>query len=70
MYYDNISVLVYCIKLQFLLCVLILLVQERNLALSTEGVKMTMASERPYFLALDDNSLGAGVTLYHLKART
>lgn len=37
--------------------------QERNLALSSEGIKMTVASEHPHFVDI----LGTGVVIYHLK---
>ena len=38
-------------------------VQERNLALSSEGIKMTVASEQPHFIDI----LGTGVVIYHLQ---
>ena len=37
--------------------------QERNLALSSEGIKMTVASEQPHFIDI----LGTGVVIYHLQ---
>ncbi len=37
------------------------------MALRSEGIKMTLASERPHLLALDNDALGGGVVIYHLK---
>ena len=28
---------------------------------------MTVASEQPHFLSVDDNALGTGVVIYHLQ---
>lgn len=42
------------------------LVQERELALHSEGVKMMVASELPHFIGVDDDILSTGVVLYHL----
>ena len=41
-------------------------VQDSNLALHSEGIKMTVASEQPHFLAVDDDVLGTGVVIYRL----
>ena len=41
--------------------------QERNLALHSEGIKMTLASERPHLLAVDNDVYGGGVVIYHLN---
>ena len=40
--------------------------QERELALHSEGVKMMVASELPHFIGVDDDILSTGVVLYHL----
>jgi len=40
--------------------------QERSLALRSEGLKMTLASERPHLLALDNDVYGGRVVIYHL----
>lgn len=41
--------------------------QDSNLALHSEGIKMTVASELPHFLAVDDGALGTGVVIYRLQ---
>ena len=41
--------------------------QERELALRSEGVKMTVASEQPHLLGVDEDRFSAGVVLYYLK---
>ena len=41
--------------------------QDSNLALHSEGIKMTVASEQPHFLAVDDDALGTGVVIYRLQ---
>lgn len=41
--------------------------KERDLALRSEGVKMTLASEQPHLLGVDEDRFGAGVVLYYLK---
>lgn len=41
--------------------------QESKLALHSEGIKMTVASEQPHFLAVDDDAFSMGVVLYHIK---
>ena len=40
--------------------------QERNLAWHSEGIKMTLGSERPHLLTVDNDAFG-GVVIYHLK---
>lgn len=45
-------------------------VQERELALHSEGVKMMVASELPHFIGVDDDILSTGVVLYHLAVST
>ena len=47
-----------------------LFVQDSNLALHSEGIKMTVASEQPHFLAVDDDALGTGVVIYRLQVYT
>ena len=42
-------------------------VQDSNLALHSEGIKMTVAAEQPHFLAVDDDALGTGVVIYRLQ---
>lgn len=46
------------------------MVQERELALHSEGVKMMVASELPHFIGVDDDILSTGVVLYHLAVST
>ena len=41
--------------------------QEHDLALRSEGVKMTVASEQPHLLGVDEDRFSAGVVLYYLK---
>ena len=53
-----------------LMCVLCIIFQDSNLALHSEGIKMTVASELPHFLAVDDDALGTGVVIYHLQVCT
>ena len=48
-------------------CSLHMRVQDSNLALHSEGIKMTVAAEQPHFLALDDDALGTGVVIYRLQ---
>lgn len=43
------------------------LLQERDLDLHSEGIKMTVASEQPHLLGVDDDPLSTGLVLYHLK---
>ena len=43
--------------------------QDRNVDLQREGIKMTVASEQPYLLALDEDAFGTGVVLYHLQVQ-
>lgn len=50
-------------------CSFLLAAQERNLAFHSEGLKMTLASERPHLLAVDNDAYGGGVVIYHLKVR-
>ena len=40
--------------------------QEQNLALHAEGIKMTLASEKPHLLMIDGTST-LGVVLYYLQ---
>lgn len=44
-------------------------VQESNLALHSDGIKMTLGSERPHLLAVDNDAFGGGIVIYHLKVR-
>ena len=44
-----------------------ILCQERNLALHSEGIKMTLAAECPHLLAIDDDAAGTGIVMYQLK---
>ncbi|XP_019864249.1 PREDICTED: kinesin-like protein KIF16B, partial [Amphimedon queenslandica] len=44
------------------------IIEERDLALRSEGVKMTVASEQPHLLGVDEDRFGAGVVLYYLKS--
>jgi pSer/pThr/pTyr-binding forkhead associated (FHA) protein len=43
------------------------IIEDSNLALHSEGIKMTVASELPHFLAVDDDALGTGVVIYRLQ---
>lgn len=43
------------------------IIEERDLALRSEGVKMTVASEQPHLLGVDEDRFSAGVVLYYLK---
>jgi hypothetical protein len=44
-----------------------MVLQDSNLALHSEGIKMTVAAEQPHFLAVDDDALGTGVVIYRLQ---
>ena len=46
---------------------LYMVLQDSNLALHSEGIKMTVAAEQPHFLAVDDDALGTGVVIYRLQ---
>jgi len=37
------------------------------LALRSEGIKMTVGSELPHFIAMDNDILSTGVVIYHLQ---
>ena len=37
------------------------------MALRSEGIKMTVGSELPHFIAMDNDILSAGVVIYHLQ---
>ena len=50
-------------------CVCVCVLQERELALHSEGQSVRVASERPHLLGLDEEMFGAGVVLYYLKVR-
>lgn len=39
------------------------------MALHSEGIKMTLASERPHLLAVDNDAFGGGIVIYHLEVR-
>ena len=52
---------------KYVLVVLCCLLQERDLNLQSEGIKMTVASEQPHLLGVDDDPLSTGLVLYHLK---
>ena len=41
--------------------------KEREVALQSDGVKMTFASEQPHLLGVDEDRFSAGVVLYYLK---
>jgi kinesin family protein 16B len=43
------------------------IIQERDLALRSEGVKMIVESEKPHLLGVDEDKFSAGVVLYHIK---
>jgi hypothetical protein len=43
------------------------ILEDSNLALHSEGIKMTVAAEQPHFLAVDDDALGTGVVIYRLQ---
>jgi hypothetical protein len=43
------------------------IIEEKELALHSEGVKMMVASELPHFIGVDDDLLSTGVVLYHLQ---
>ena len=40
------------------------------MALRSEGIKMTVGSELPHFIAMDNDILSAGVVIYHLQVCT
>ena len=60
----SINYMVY-VQVSSVLCCVVL--QERNLALHSEGIKMTLASEMPHLLAIDNDVYGGGIIIYHLK---
>lgn len=65
------SVIEVCVLMRYTLLLVylksFLLTQEQNLALHSEGIKMTLASEKPHLLTIDDGTSTSGVVLYYLQ---
>lgn len=45
------------------------ILQERNLALHSEGVKMVVDSEQPHFVGVDPDILSTGLVFYYFKVQ-
>ena len=51
-------------------CKTVFIQEEKNLELRKEGVGVVLDSTLPHLIAVDDDILSTGITLFHLKVCT